>query len=64
MAGGSSDSPWTVIFERGGLGGGPAQYREAALAAAEVLAETRAIRRYASFVRRSTRVLLHEVARS
>lgn len=63
MAGGSGDSPWTVIVERGRLRGGAAHYREAALASAEVLAEARAIRRYASFVCHGTRVLRHAVAR-
>ena len=63
IAGGAGDSPWTVIFERGRLGGGPAHYREAVLAGAEVVAEARAIRRYARFVSGSARVLRREVAR-
>jgi len=57
LAGGSGESPWTIVFERRGLVGGVADYRDAKLAAAEVLAEARAIRRYASFVRWSSRSL-------
>jgi len=45
------------VFERRGLVGGVADYRDAKLAGAEVLAEARAIRRDASFVRWSSRSL-------
>jgi hypothetical protein len=63
MAGGSGASPWTVFFERIRPAGDPAHYREAVLATAEVLAEARAIRRYASVVCAGTRVLRGEYAR-
>jgi len=59
MAGGAGDSPWTVVFERGHARAAASQRRfaELILAAREVVAEARAIRRLAAYVRRSTRTL-------
>jgi len=49
MAGGSNVSPWT-LFERY-LAGGAGNFAEAEAAAAEVFAESRALRRFSAFVR-------------
>ena len=63
MAGGSSASPWTVVFERSSGAHTPEDIEEILAASREVFAEARALRRFTSFVRLGCEDLRLAIAR-